>query len=303
MRSMVRHFPSLSLLTLSLLSTSALAQQQLPGFDLQRLQFDPGALGSLVVGTGRTLDPGVFRGSFQVHYEQQPLSFDERWDPAAGQSLVEGKFTAHLTAAYGVLPWLQVGAQVPFIFNQTGTRSFLALPPSKTGLGTPWVSARAALTSQKNGAPVNLAFDVGAGVPVGSDDALARDDYAVYPRFQLGAQLAWFQVGGEVGALVRKKVDLGVISQREHDVIGNELRVGATVTSLGGKKTRGELSVMTALPLDDGRMSTEVLLAIRRHALPWLDLYVLGGPGIGIASDTPSFRVIAGASFSNARID
>jgi len=300
---MVRHSLSISLVALSLLSTTAFAQQKLPGFDLQRLQFDPGALGSFVVGTGRTLDPGVFRGSFQVHYEQQPLSFDDRWDPAAGQSLVEGKFTTHLTAAYGVLSWLQVGAQVPFIFNQTGTRSFTALPPSRAGLGTPWLSARVGLTSQKNGAPLNLAFDVGAGVPVGSADALARDEYAVFPRLQLGVQGAGFQVGGEVGALVRKKVDLGEISLREHDVIGSELRVGATVTSLGGRKTRGELSVMTALPLDDGRMSTEVLLAIRRHALPWLDLYVLGGPGIGIASDTPSFRVIAGASFSTARID
>jgi len=301
---MFRHSLSFSLLALSLLSTSAFAQpQRLPGFDLQRLQLDPGALGSFVVGTGRTLEQGVFRASFLVHYEQQPLSFDERWDPAAGQSLVEGKFSTHLTAAYGVLPWLQVGAQVPFIFNQSGTRTFTALPPAKTGLGTPWVSARVGLMSQTRGAPLNLALDLAAGVPVGSAEALARDDYAVYPRLQLGIRGTGFQVGGEVGALVRSKVDLGPISGREHDVMGNELRVGATVTSLGGRKTRGELSLMTALPLGDGRMSTEVLLAIRRHALPWLDLYVLGGPGIGIASDTPSFRVIAGAAFSNAKID
>ena len=300
---MSRHSLSLSVLALFLLSTSAFGQQRLPGFDLQRLQLDPGALGSFVVGTGRTLDQGVFRGSFQVHFEQQPLSFDERWDPAAGQSLVEGKFTTHLTAAYGVLSWLQVGAQVPFIFNQTGTRTFQALPPARTGLGTPWVSARVGLLSQKRGGPLNLALDVGAGIPVGSEAALAKNDYAVYPRLQLGVQGSGFQVGGEVGALLRNKVDLGPISLRENDVIGNEVRIGATVTSLGGKKTRGELSVMTALPLEDGRMSTEVLLAIRRHALPWLDLYVLGGPGIGIASDTPSFRVIAGASFATAKID
>lgn len=300
---MVRPSLSLALVALSLLSSPALAQSRLPSFDLQRLQFEPSALGSFVVGTGRTLDAGVFRTSFQFHYEQQPLSFDERWDPAAGQSLVEGKFTTHLTAAYGVLSWLQVGAQVPFILNQSGTRTFTALPPSKTGLGAPWVSARVGLLSQKSGGPMNLALDVAGAVPVGSTEALAKDKYAVYPRLQLGVQGSGFQVGGEVGALVRKKVDLGVLSLRENDVIGSELRIGATVTSLGGKKTRGELSVMTALPLEDGRMSTEVLLAIRRHALPWLDLYVLGGPGIGIASDTPSFRVIAGASFSNAKID
>lgn len=300
---MVRLALSLSLLALSLFSTPALAQSRLPGFDLQRLQFEPGALGSLVLGTGRMLEPGVFRGSFMVQYEQQPLAFTEQWDPGTGQSLVEGKFTTHLTAAYGLLPWLQVGAQVPLILNQSGTRTVRALPPAKTGLGTPWVSARVGLLSQKNGAPLNMALDLSAGVPVGSTEALARDDYAVHPRFQLGVMGSSFQVGAEVGALLRKKVDLGPISLRERDVIGSEIQLGATVTSVGGKKTRGELSAITALPLDGGRMSTEVLLAIRRHALPWLDLYVLGGPGIGIASDTPSFRVIAGASFANAKID
>lgn len=300
---MVRLCLSLSVLALSLVSTSALAQSRLPGFDLQRLQFEPGALGSLVLGTGRMLEPGVFRGSFVVQYEQQPLAFTDQWDPGAGQSLVEGKFTTHLTAAYGVLPWLQVGAQMPFILNQSGTRSFKALPPAKTGLGTPWLSLRLGLANQKNGAPLNLAFDLSAGVPVGSVEALARDDYAVHPRVQLGVMGTNFQVGAELGALVRKKVDLGPISLRERDVMGSELQLGATVTSVGGKKTRGELTAMTALPLDGGRMSTEVLLAIRRHALPWLDLYVLGGPGIGVASDTPSFRVIAGAAFANAKID
>jgi hypothetical protein len=303
MRSMARHSSSLCLLALSLLSTSAFAQSRLPSFDLQRLQFEPGSLGSLVVGTGRTLDPGVFRASFQVHYEQQPLSFDERWDPAAGQALVEGKFTTHLTAAYGVLPWLQVEAQLPFIFNQTGTRSFQAEPPSRAGMGTPWVGARTGLLSVKRGAPVNLGLGVSAGLPVGSSDALAREDFAVFPRLQLGVQSEGYQAGIEVGALLRKKVDIGEISLREKDVVGNELRLAATVTSLGGKKTRGELSVLTSVPLDGGRMSTEVLLAIRRHALPWLDLYVLGGPGIGTAFDTPSFRVIAGAAFSNGKID
>jgi NAD-dependent SIR2 family protein deacetylase len=34
-----------------------------------------------------------------------------------------------------------------------------------------------------------------------------------------------------------------------------------------------------------------------------LDLYVLGGPGVSTALDTPTFRVIAGASFSTAKID
>jgi hypothetical protein len=94
-----------------------------------------------------------------------------------------------------------------------------------------------------------------------------------------------------------------LISGRENDVVGNELRLGGTVTSLGGRKTRGEVSALVGVPMSSGRMSLEVLLAIRRHVRPWLDLYVLGGPGLGLAMDTPSFRVIGGASFSTAKID
>jgi hypothetical protein len=294
---------SLSAVALSLLSTPALAQSRLPAFDLERLQFEPGALGSLVVGTGRTLDQGVFRGSVQLQYAQQPLSFAERWDPQTTQSLVEGRFTTHVTAAYGVLSWLQVDAQVPFILIQTGKSTFEALPPAKRGLGTPWLGVRAGVLSVKNGAPLNLAVAVSGALPVGSAEALARDDFAVYPRLQAGLQADWFQVGLEAGPFLRSEQDITPYSNRPKDVIGNELRLGGTVTSLGGKKTRGEVSLLLGIPLSGGRLNTEVLLAIRRHVTPWLDLYVLGGPGLGVALDTPAFRVFAGASFSNALID
>jgi hypothetical protein len=302
MRSMSRHSLSLTFLTLSLVSTSALAQQ-LPAFELQRLQFDPGALGSLVVGTGRTLDAGIFRGSLQFQYEQQPLAFEESYLPKGGQSLVEGKFTAHLVAAYGVTSWLQVGAQLPFILNQAGTRTIYAVPPAKNGLSTPWVGIRSGLLSMKRGAPLNLALDISAGLPVGSAEALGREGLMMLPRLQLGVQGEGFQVGAEAGVILRKKLDLSEISRRENDVVGNEVRLGATVTSLGGRKTRGEVSALLGVPLQGGRLSVEALLAIRRHALPWLDLYVLGGPGVSTALDTPTFRVIAGASFATAKID
>jgi hypothetical protein len=303
MRSMSRHSLSICVLALSLLSTSALAQQRLPAFGLQRLQFDSNALGSLVSGTGRTLDSGIFRASFQIHYEQQPLTFEEGLLPRGGQSLVEGKFTSHVTAAYGLLSWLELGAQLPLILNQAGSRTILAQTPVRSGLDTPWVGVRAGLLSVQRGAPVNLALDMTAGLPAGSGEALGYHKLALRPRLQFGIQADSFQVGAEVGVLLREKVDLRAFSQREHDVLGSEVRLAATVTSRGGRKTRGELSMLAALPLEDSRKSVEVLLAIRRHALPWLDLYVLGGPGVSTAVDTPSFRVIAGASFSNARID
>ncbi|WP_426750608.1 flagellar motor protein MotB [Myxococcus sp. Y35] len=292
----------MSSLVLFLAPTNARAQgRTLPTFNLQRLELDPAALGSLVIGTGRTLPQGALRMAVQGHYEQLPFHFQRRWEPGSGSGLVENRFTMDLTAAYGLLPWLQVAAEVPFIVGQGGTRHLDFNPPEGSGLGTPWLGMRAALVRQDFG--FQLAADVTAALPVGSAALLARDDYAVHPRLQVGFLAETWQLGGEAGVLVRKKQELVSVSGYSEDVIGNELRLGATVTSRAGESTRGEVSLVAGIPLQGGRSSGELLIAIRKHALSWLDLYVLGGPGVGAGMDTPTFRFIAGASFSTFRVD
>ncbi len=284
----------------------ALEPKSLPGFDLQRLQLETSGLGSLVVGTGRTLDPGDFRVSVEAHYEHMPLNFTRTWDPVITvMGMVEDKFTTHVTAAVGVLSWLQVGAQVPFIVVQRGHSTRGILPPDGQGLGTPWVSVRAAPWQMKNGAPLNLGVELAAGLPVGREDLLGRDTYAVHPKLQLGVHGDSFQVGGEVGALLRPRHDLSPLTGREQDVLGNELRLGFTVTSRGKNKTstRPEVSLLMGVPLQGGRLGYEVLVGVRKHVVSGLDLYFLGGPGLGTSVDMPVVRVLAGASFSTSTAD
>lgn len=300
--------PSRALLSvvpsLALLFGSAPAEAQearLPHFNLQRLKLDPAALGSLTVGTGRTLPQGMLRVSVQGHYESLPFIFQTRWEPGGGTGLVENRFTTDVTAAYGVLPWLQVAAEVPFIVQQGGEPHMNIAPPTGGGLGTPWLGLRTALLRQDFG--LQVAADVTAALPVGSQELLARDDYAVHPRLQFGFLAETWQVGGEAGVLLRKKQELGAISGETKDIIGNELRLGATVTSRAGESTRGEVSAVVGLPLQGGRVGAELLVAIRKHALSWLDLYVMGGPGVGAGLDTPTFRFIGGASFSTSKVD
>ncbi|AKQ67722.1 Flagellar motor rotation protein MotB [Myxococcus hansupus] len=273
----------------------------LPTFNLQRLEFDSAALGSLVVGTGRTMPQGELRVAMQGHYEQLPFHFQQRWEPGSGMGLVENRFTMDMTLAYGVLPWLQVAAELPFIVGQGGKQHREYLAPQGSGLGSPWVGMRAALLRQDFG--FQLAADVSAALPIGSAALLARDDYAVHPRMQVGFMAETWQVGGEAGVLLRKKQELHSVSGYTQDLIGNELRLGATVTSRAGESTRGEVSVVAGIPLQGGRAAGELLIAIRKHALSWLDLYVLGGPGLGAGMDTPTFRFIAGASFSTFKVD
>ncbi|WP_164014869.1 flagellar motor protein MotB [Pyxidicoccus trucidator] len=300
--------PSLALLSavssLALLLGPASAQAQatgLPQFNLQRLKLDPAALGSLTVGTGRTLPQGVLRVAVQGHYENLPFLFQTRWEPGGGSGLVENRFTLDVTAAYGVTNWLQLAAEVPYILSQGGERFMNIAPPEGQGMGTPWLGLRTALLRQDFG--LQVAADVTAALPVGSKELLARDEYAIHPRLQLGYLAEGWQVGAEAGVLLREKRELTMLSLETKDVIGSEVRLGATVTSRAGDSTRGEVSVLAGLPLDGGRVGAELLLAIRKHALSWLDLYVMGGPGVGAGLDTPTIRFMAGASFSTSKVD
>lgn len=275
----------------------------LPMFDLQRLRLDPAALGSLVVGTGRTLESGQLRVALNYHYEQLPMHFQTRWEPGEGTGLVENKMTAHLTVAFGVLSWLEVGGELPFILTQGGKPTLEYFGPNSGGIATPWLTARAALLRQSKGAPINLSVGFTAGLPVGSREAQAHEEYAWQPRLQLGYVGEGFQLGGEAGVFLRKRQDLGPVSYDPKDIVGNELRLGATVTSLHGETTRGEVSVITGIPLNGGRVGAEMLIAIRRHALSSLDLYVMGGPGVGAGFDTPTFRFVAGVSWATSKVD
>nr|WP_225937226.1 flagellar motor protein MotB [Myxococcus sp. RHSTA-1-4] len=293
---------AVSSLALLLGSTAAEAQaHRLPTFNLQRLKLDPAALGSLMVGTGRTLPQGTLRVAVQGHYESLPFIFQTRWEPGGSTGLVENRFTMDVTAAYGVLPWLEVAAEVPYIVQQGGEPHMDVPPPTGAGMGTPWLGLRTALLRQDFG--LQVAADVSAALPVGSQELLARDDYAVHPRLQFGFLAETWQVGAEAGVLLRKRQDLGAISGDAKDVIGNELRLAGTVTSRAGDSTRGEVSALVGVPLQGGRVGAELLLAIRKHALSWLDLYVMGGPGVGAGMDTPTFRFVGGASFSTSKVD
>ena len=49
--------------------TSQIASAQVAGFDLERLDLNPGATASLVSGTGDLMKKGAWRASLLVHYE------------------------------------------------------------------------------------------------------------------------------------------------------------------------------------------------------------------------------------------
>ena len=288
-----------SVLAILLLASTALAQPEgLPKFELERLELNPNGRGSLVMGTGELLPTGGFRLSLLGHYEKDPLVLYADGTPVG--AVVGDRAMAHLLAAWAPLRWLELGLQVPLVVWQRGddlTSQGIAAPAS-TGLSTPSVHARVGLLSQRREAPVDLAVELGVGLPVGSTDTLSRDStFRFSPRVMVGRRFGLLRAGLEAGALVRPTVTL-VEDEDIQDEVGNEVRLGAVVATTG-TGLRGELNVRGTLPLTRQPTSVELLAGVRLPLGKTTEAYALAGPGFGDTPGTPSFRVLLGVALGS----
>ncbi|WP_343211110.1 OmpA family protein [Archangium violaceum] len=280
-----------------LLASSALAQPSgLPSFELERLELNPNGRGSLLMGTGELLPQGGFRVSLAGQYENEPLVMYR--DGNRLGSVVSDRVTAHLLAAWAPMHWLELGVQLPLVAWQRGDDLGAqgVTAPGRTGLATPSAHVRLGLLAQRREAPVDLALELGVGLPVGSVDTLSRDSIVrISPKLMLGRNFGALRVGVEAGALIRPAVVLGDEGAVQ-DELGNEVRLGAVLATTGDG-LRGELNVRGTVPLTRESSSLEVLAGLRLPVGESVEAYALGGPGFGDAPGTPTFRLLLGVAF------
>jgi outer membrane protein OmpA-like peptidoglycan-associated protein len=286
-------------LALALTSSAALAQTVLPNFELERLELNPGAEGSLLVGMGELLPAGDYRVSLVAAYAHSPLLLD-----LDGQvfSIVGGRATTHAAVAYAPLDWLQVMLQVPLAFQLTGNlgdTGFAA--PASFGLGTPTAAARVGLLTQTEAGGIDLAMELGAGLPVGSAAMLGRDDgmLRLAPRLMVGRHFGFIRAGLEVGFVRRLRQRITETAVVAQDQIGNELRVGAAIATTG-RRLRWEMNVRGMVPLTEQPGSAELLPGVRYLVNPSLEMFAMMGVGVGSAPGTPLFRMMVGGAFGDA---
>lgn len=288
------------------ISGSAFAQlPSIPQFDLDHLEVDSSAMGSLVVGTGEILPVGAVRFSLAGDYQNNPYRYIDPTGQVA--SIISDRYTVHVVGGFAPMDWLEIGLDVPVVASQNpGEGIEVALPGVgvvQRALGSPTISARGALTFQSKGAPFDMAFQLGAKIPIGSTSAFVSDGkIGLSPKLMFGRNLDWARAGLEVGALWRPTTTT-VSSSGDPllDTIGSSLLLAGVLSAGPQNGLRGEISGRTYVTLGGKVGSVELLLGARYPVAPNMELYALAGPGLGQAAGTPQWRVMVGAAFGNGQ--
>ncbi|MFL5347473.1 MAG: OmpA family protein [Hyalangium sp.] len=292
----------LSLLAALVLSTTALAQPAgLPEFELERMEFNPSGAGSLLINSGQLLPGGRARVALIGHYENKPLT-PELVDASTESgfrevTLVSHRTTAHIVAAYGLGDKLEVGLQVPLIISQEEgslTNTPFGAPEGGFKLGTPIASFNIGVLQQSENVPVDLAAGVSVGFPIGSADALARENtLRAIPRIMVGRENEGLRAGFELGADLRPRVTIG---EGDNNEAYNRLRLGATVATVG-EGVRYEADILMWIPFGREFLTAETLVGVRGPLSDDVEVFALGGAGFGDTLGNPNFRVMMGAAF------
>lgn len=290
------------LLWLMLAAEVALADEPAPlaGLDLERLELNPGAAGSLVVPTGELLPKGELRVSLAGHYQHNPLVL-ARGDEV--RQIIGNRVTTHVAAAWSPLSWLELSAQVPVVALQQGEdlRPQGIEPPPRHGVSTPSVAARWGLLSQQDAKWADVALGMGVGVPLGNVWGPSKDSGLHYtPELMVGRRFGWFRLALDAQALVRRKLVPSGVTSIHQSEMGSELRFGAVAATVG-RRLRWELDLKGSVPLVEQPGSLELLIGSRYLANPSTELFALAGVGVGSAPGTPLFRVMVGTAFGGVR--
>jgi OOP family OmpA-OmpF porin len=288
-----------SCLTLLLAGAAPAQSLALPSIELERLELNPSGVGSLVLGTGELLPKGAWRLNVAAHYERDPLVL-YRDDERVG-AMVSSRVTAHVAGAWAVTRQLELGLQLPIVVSQRGEALSLmnAEGMSGAGMATPVLSARLGLLSEQQGQPLDLALELGAGLPVGTGSLLAREaGLRVAPRVMVGRRFGWLRGAVDLGMHVRPA---RALSDDAHvaDERGSELRL-ATALVTTGSGLRGELSARASVPVAREGFALEMMAGARVPLTEWVEGYALAGPGFGSAPGTPAFRMLLGVTVGRA---
>ena len=290
----------LSLITAALFSQAALAQTTtVRSFDAERVELNMGASGSLVVGSGDVLPDGATRISLTAGYQYQPLVLYENGVRVGAP--INHRLTAHIMAAWSAARWLELGVQVPVVAFQKGDplTDHQIDPLPIAALGASWVQGRVSILRQRDGSLADAAIQLGVKVPGSSLAAYTRDaSLSISPRLSGGVNIGKMRLGGEAAFTYRSVAQLGADTVEVIDEIGSELDFSLLVATARKGGLNGELSARLLVPLSRTAVAAEITAGLRYPLNEYVELYAIGGPGLGRTPGIPFFRAMLGAAFT-----
>jgi OmpA-OmpF porin, OOP family len=287
-------------LVAALAATGAYAQAALPRFDLERLDLDPAARGSLVVGTGQIApEPGESRIALGLQWERDPLTITSSGyvrGHGAGiggselGSMVRDRLTLHLLGAVTVFPRVEVNFAIPAVAWQRGDAIAGYAELRTPGVGTPRLGMKVGVLQQAAGQGLDLALAADVRAPWGNQLAVAGNTGLSFaPRLELGMTFSGLLIGANAGVLLRAHK----VTFPNDKVLQHELRGGLTMSTRG--EFRVELSGLGQYSFDHYSQDVEALAGVRY--LPGVfELFALGGPGFFETPGTPTWRAMVGVA-------
>ena len=264
-----------------------------PHLQLERIQLDPGAVGSLVVGSARTLPEHEMRVGLGLGYERNPSVVYVNGQRLG--ALVRDRTLLEAFGAFAVTSKLQLDFEMPFILSQKGedlSASGFA-NPTTAGVSAPRISARYGILEQTQNKLFDLAIELGLGIPIGSKAALGTDgSFSVLPGVMADKRFGQFLIAGHAFGVFHRQD--AVASQS----LGDQLGVAAALV-WEDFFLKPELIARTIIPLGSGGFSPgyELKLGARHTVVSHFDIFAVTGPGFGRLVGFPSYRFFEGLAF------
>ncbi|HEX4404177.1 MAG TPA: OmpA family protein [Polyangia bacterium] len=300
--SSLTHALVFSLLSVGLASLASPAHAQslpAPAVELEQFHGSPFSDRTLRLDGTTVLPNGKLRLGVDLDYADRPLIVKDAANDTT--ALVRNAVGAQLRFSVGLADRLELGALVPVTAYQAGDTLARVQSPTQSGLDAIRAGLKLHLLGNGSIGP-GLGASVLAVIPTGAAGGLVHEHgFGAEARLFGDVRVGALTIAAGAGARLREKTTL-------YDVaLGDELLANLAVDVQLNVRTSvfGELSGATALtsPLASTKQTPLEVLFGGRERFGALQLFGAAGPGLLDGYGTPVFRVVAGASWSNAPLD
>ena len=270
-----------------------------PAVELEQFHGSPFSDRTLRLDGTTVLPDGKLHLGLDLDYAFRPLVVKDVADDT--HALVRQAAGGELRVAYGLAGRLELGALIPVTLVQAGDTLAGVQPPARAGLEAIRAGLKVHLLGNGGTGP-GLGASVLAVIPTGAPGGLVHEHgFGAEARLFGDVRTGVVTIAAGAGARLREATTL-------YDIpLGDELLANLAVDYQLSVTTSvfGELSGATALtsPLASTKQTPLEVLFGGRARFGTLQLFGAAGPGLLDGYGTPVFRLVAGASWSNAPLD